>query len=485
MKTSGAKLYPGLLVPLTGLSSRRIFFLAALTAVAIGVAAEFVGLALAMALPIVAVVLICAVCNYKLALWISAFILPLASTNLIPSKILGVSGLSPLNIIVAISFLALLIHRPLNDTRFVTPRWPPIFFIFGFMFLAGGIHGAFYATSIPSYFREMNIVTASSASTYLVESLLKPVEMLFISYVFSIAVRNSPSPHIFLVALFLSAAFIACAVLRVAISSPLSLVELSSQEHRGYLSDLGMHANELGLLLNMATALALFCLPGLRNVSAKCVLGILIVILALAVTLTFSRGAYLGLLVVVIYFLCVHRRIKIAALFILVLVAGAVLTPSTVSERNARGLESQDPNTLSSGRINEIWLPLFPEITKSPVIGNGLGSILWSDAAQERAILPVGHPHSAYLGALMDFGFVGSFIILVFFVHMWRFFRALSRSVEVARWRGFFCGASACILLLLVQGLTDDSFVPTRTQPFLWLAYGCAVALSRARIKRR
>jgi O-antigen ligase len=96
-------------------------------------------------------------------------------------------------------------------------------------------------------------------------------------------------------------------------------------------------------------------------------------------------------------------------------------------------------------------------------------------------MLPVGHPHSAYIGAVLDYGLLGALVIFSFLLHMWRVFKTIAdRSIEPV-WSGFFRGAMACILLLLVQGVTDDSFMPTGTQPFLWLAYAVAIGLiSRA-----
>lgn len=456
----------------------RTLFIAALGfAVIIGVVAEQVGLAHAAALPLAAALATYALCNYQAALWLSAFVLPLASTYLLPSKMLGISGFSPMNIIVALPLLALLLHLLLHRKKLHIPPWPPMFFLFVFLFLAGGIHGAFYATSIPSYFLELNVTTASSVPAYLLEALLKPLEMLGIVYMLSIGVRNAVKPELFLVPVFLSAACIAGAILYVAASSPLPLAELSSQQNRNYLSGIGMHANELGLLLNMATALVLACLAGCRGRMLKIALGILSAVLACAVVLTFSRGAYLGLFSVIIFSLVVQRRLNIAGVLIFLVIAGAAFNPSPVSERAAQGIESSDPDAISSGRLKEIWLPLLPEIRNSPLIGHGLSSILWSQAARERQILPVGHPHSAFLGAVLDVGVLGSMLIGLFFVHMWRLFRGLGKHANAPLWRSFFSGAMACILLLLVQGVTDDSFLPTRTQPFLWLAYGYAVAL--------
>ena len=155
-----------------------------------------------------------------------------------------------------------------------------------------------------------------------------------------------------------------------------------------------------------------------------------------------------------------------------------MLFRSAIIERATTGTQSGHVADMSAGRFDSIWLPLAPEILSSPIIGHGMSAILWSDAARKGSILQVGHPHSAYLGAMLDFGILGSLVILLFFAHMWRLFSNLAQNPPDPIWRGFFRGAIACILLLMVQGMTDDRFTPTVPQTFLWLSYGIAMGLS-------
>ena len=131
---------------------------------------------------------------------------------------------------------------------------------------------------------------------------------------------------------------------------------------------------------------------------------------------------------------------------------------------------------ISAGRIEHIWLPLLPEIQKSPIFGQGLSSILWSDPMRRGAgvlILAVGHPHNAYLGALLDMGIVGLLLLCAYFVHVWRSFRALSLDPAVSpTLRGFYAGAVAGLASLLISYITDSSLTPGPEQAFLWLAIG-------------
>jgi O-antigen ligase len=157
--------------------------------------------------------------------------------------------------------------------------------------------------------------------------------------------------------------------------------------------------------------------------------------------------------------------------------ATILLMPQAVVERATVGAQDRNIDTITAGRLDSIWRPLLPEVQSSPIIGNGLNAILWSEPAQRGAILKVGHPHSAYLGMLLDLGLLGALVVLLFFWDMRRLFNSLAEHSTDPVWRGFFRGAVACILLLLVQGLTDDRFTPTFPQTFLWLAYGMALGL--------
>jgi hypothetical protein len=67
---------------------------------------------------------------------------------------------------------------------------------------------------------------------------------------------------------------------------------------------------------------------------------------------------------------------------------------------------------------------------------------------------------------------------------MWRMFRRVANHAQDRMWQGFFHGAAACILLLFVQGMTDDSFLPSRTQPYMWISYGIAIGFA-SRLKAR
>ncbi|MFC3109206.1 O-antigen ligase family protein [Undibacterium arcticum] len=414
-------------------------------------------------------------CNYKYGVVLAVILLPLSSTPLIPRALFGVTGFNPLNVTLLLSAASLLLAWLINPRKFSIPKWPRHFWVYLAILALAALHGASQISSIPAYFKILQIIEFDSAGGYLRDTFLKPPVVIFATaFMFSIVVRNARLPHAYLIPLFCSGIVLPIVVIAYVASSGESLMALASSHARGFLSVMGMHANELGLMFNMVFALALFCFFSASNSLEKWMLGATTVIVMAAVALTFSRGAYLGLFSVVAYFLFTQRRFRAMLVVLLLVTLAALFMPDAVVERASMGLGNGNVEDVSAGRVDEIWRPLIPEILSNPLIGHGLGSILWSESAQHRAILPVGHPHSAYLGVLLDFGVLGAIVIFVFFRHMWRLFIDLAKRMPDPIWRAYFRGAAACILLLLVQGVTDDSFTPTRTQPFLWLSYGIA-----------
>jgi O-antigen ligase len=191
--------------------------------------------------------------------------------------------------------------------------------------------------------------------------------------------------------------------------------------------------------------------------------------------LTFSRGAFVGFILVNVLFLLWRRNMKALVFFMLLAMIALFALPAAVFDRIATG-EGEGLNIISAGRINGLWLPLLPEVMRSPIYGSGLGSIMWSEPMRLRGgadVILSTHPHSAYLQALLDMGTIGLILLCAYFVHVWRGFRALSRDMALSPLlRGFYQGAAAGLLGMLVSSVTDGSLLPRPEQAFLWLAIG-------------
>jgi len=195
-------------------------------------------------------------------------------------------------------------------------------------------------------------------------------------------------------------------------------------------------------------------------------------VVGLALLLTFSRAAIGAAGLVGVLFLVWKFNIRSFSLVLLGLAFIALLGGAAIWARVTVGF-GEGANAVSAGRIEGIWLPLLPELWKHPLWGNGLNSVLWSFSMQNGAMLPVGHPHSAYLEALLDMGAIGAALFAAYFVHVWKGFRAVSTDTTLSpEMRAFFQGATACFCAYLLTCLVGGSFRPEPEAAYLWIAIG-------------
>jgi O-antigen ligase len=190
--------------------------------------------------------------------------------------------------------------------------------------------------------------------------------------------------------------------------------------------------------------------------------------------LTFSRAAFMGLFMILGYYFLTRSGIKQFLLAVPVLVGVVLILPDAFFERAETGFQTTD-TTITANRLEQVWRPLLPTFWEAPITGHGLSSTPWATPNLRGETLPVGHPHNAYLGILLDLGILGVAIVAAFFWSVWVMFRRLSKNHADPQWRGVFEGGVVCLMCLAVQGVTDDRFVPTYPQVALWLCYGLAL----------
>ena len=412
--------------------------------------------------------------DYRVGVILLILLLPIAGSYLFPHSMLGITGLNPLNLLVIGTLGSCLLHSLFDGSirRFV-PR--PLLWLYIVPILVAGALGSRHVGDIAAGFYMFGQIEFHDAAGYIRDRVARPLFMVVFALLVAAAVSKSEKPERFLIPTLLSIWVMGSIVIVYVYLGGVALGEMASSTSREFLSALGMHANELGRLYAVAYALLLFTWAESKELGFRVVLLASMGVVVVALILTFSRGAFFGFIVVNVLFLLWRRNAK-TLIFGGVLVAFALLfLPAAVYERITTGFGS-GLNTISAGRIEGIWLPLLPELLRSPIYGNGLGSILWSEAMRREGsitMLATTHPHNAYLETVLDMGIAGLILVSAYFADVWKGFRALSVDPSLSvTLRGFYLGAAAGLVSFLVAAVTDSSLTPRTEQVFLWLANG-------------
>ncbi len=409
--------------------------------------------------------------DFRVGAVLCIILLPLSETNLFPHNLFGVTGMNPFNFTVGTTLLSYLVHGRSKAGGALFPK--PLFLLYIVPLLLAGFHGAPHARDAAPVLYDNLQIRFLDAEGYLRDVVFKPMLTVLTAVLVGAAVARSQKPQRFLIPIGLSIAAICLVSIGYVAKTGASLQELSSVHEREFFSGIGLHANSLGRLCAVGYAMLLFAWAESkdRRWRLACAGGMALVVIAL--TLTFSRGAFVGFILVNILFFLWRFNAKTAALVVLAGVALLLAAPEQVFERMSLGFQSGNLNDISAGRIDGIWLPILPEIWKAPLFGSGLGSTMWSAPMRAGLMLEVTHPHNAYLEALLDEGVVGLAILLVFFAHVWRNLRSLGSNAFLSpEMRGFYQGAAAGLVSFLVTNFAGSSLAPLPETAYLWIAIG-------------
>jgi O-antigen ligase len=409
--------------------------------------------------------------DFRIGVALLIVLMPVSASTLFPHAIAGITGLNPLNLLLLGTLASCLMHRSVAGDAGPLVA-PPLIWRYIMPMVFAALLGVAHVAAIPPFFRASELISFDSSGSYMRDMLLKPLFMVLFAVLIGAALVRTRRLEQLLLPMLLSIWLMGLMTIIFVLLSGTSLSELASSQSRGFFSPLGMHANDLGRCYAIAYALLLFTFSTSTDFRLRMLLLASMGMVVLALLLTFSRGAFLGFAVVNVLFLISRRHILSLLAGGLILTGLVMLLPGAVFERMGAGWDG-GLNAISAGRVDTIWLPLLPELWSSPLIGNGLGSILWSKAMRAGSILQVTHPHNAYLQILLDMGFLGLLLVGSYFLHVWKGLRRLSRDPAlVPLQRGFYEGAAVGLVAFLISAFAGSSLLPVPEQSFLWLAIG-------------
>jgi hypothetical protein len=409
--------------------------------------------------------------DFRIGAVLLIVMLPIGASTLFPRSLFGITGLNPLNMVMAATLASFVMHGRVEKAGAFAPR--PLIWLYVVPVLIAGAIGSRYAHLAHDELLENLAIHFTDSRGYLQDMVIKPLFTVLIALLVGAAVARSKKPERFLVPIGVAIWVLSfLAIWRVGRTS-LSLGDIASASNREFFSyALGLHANDLGRLFAVGYALLLFAWAESREkwFRLACVATMAMVVIALV--FTFSRGAFAGFLVVNALFLLWRFNMKTAALLLVGGVAFVALLPPEVWLRLSMGM-GEGADAVSAGRIEGIWGPLVPELLNSPLWGNGIGAVMWSEPMTKGMMHVVTHPHNAYLELYYDAGILGFGLVLAYFLHVWKGLRALGSNAFLSpEMRGFYKGAAAGLVSFFVTGFAGSSFVPRPEYAFLWIAIG-------------
>src|SRR5258708_3113882 len=266
-------------------------------------------------------------CDFRIGVVLLIVLRSISGRYVFPHEMLGITGLNPLNLLLIVTLGACLLQG-LTDggIRRFLPR--PLLWLYSGPILVAGALGSRHVGEIAPgfYMSYAPPIEFHDVAGYLRDLLVKPLLMVIFALLVGAAVSRSEKPEKFLIPTLISIWMMSSIVTVFVLQSGVALNQLASSDSRAFLSPLGMHGNELGRLYVVTYALLLFTWAESKELGIKLVLLVSMGLVIVALVLTFSRGAFVGVIVVSLLFPLWRRNAK-TLIFLGLLAAGALLAP--------------------------------------------------------------------------------------------------------------------------------------------------------------
>ncbi|MFI3251043.1 MAG: O-antigen ligase family protein [Eubacteriales bacterium] len=228
--------------------------------------------------------------------------------------------------------------------------------------------------------------------------------------------------------------------------------------------------NMLGQFFILAIPLAGACLLSATNWEERIVWFLCCAILCICMILTFSRGAWLGLLFAgAVFFILLSP--KLIALIPPALIALYFVLPQTVIERFTSIGDLGDDST--SYRVY-IWMGTLAMLADYWLSGVGAGEAAFNLVypVYSYNAIEAPHSHNLFLQILCDGGVVLLLVFCLMLIHYFRgHFIAISKG-GTFQTRLFQCATCSGIVGFMVQAMTDYSFYNYRVMLAFWVVVG-------------
>jgi len=238
-------------------------------------------------------------------------------------------------------------------------------------------------------------------------------------------------------------------------------------------------AGFLMVIMAIATGLALHTI----RIKNKLMLISFVIILGICLVFTYSRGAWISILAVIVTYGFLYSR-KILWLLLIVPLA-LLLAQDSLMERI---LSIANPTDTSSTLRLALWESTVAMIVDKPFLGIGWGAY-WLvypeyDFFLQDAGTKIFHAHNMYLNIAAEIGIPGLLVFLAVMIGHIR--KALIAMQSTNRWvAGLMLGIVTALMGLAVNGFTDYILFNIQLSMLFWLLNACIVCVWQDNYYRR
>jgi putative inorganic carbon (hco3(-)) transporter len=236
------------------------------------------------------------------------------------------------------------------------------------------------------------------------------------------------------------------------------------------------NTNDMALFLVTTLPISVAFFLGSKNVLLKAVHGACVAMMLSGIVLSFSRGAFLGILVVAVFFaLKIGKRSKfeIVALLAVGALAMTVLSPSGYGDRLLSiFMPGLDPNGSADTRRGELFRSIYVAL-RHPLLGIGMGN--YQPNMSYNGLVT----HNSYTQVASETGMFALFLYITFIVTPIRKLAIIARETFATKDNSQFYYLALGLQASLIVFMVSSFFLSVAYGWNVYYLVGCAVCFRR------
>lgn len=181
----------------------------------------------------------------------------------------------------------------------------------------------------------------------------------------------------------------------------------------------------------------------------------------------YSRGAYLGVLIGLVFLLFIRSKVLLIVLLLSLFSWQTILPPSVTQRITMTKTEEGELEHSSEARI-EMWKQSMDLFEKNPAMGMGFNTIPYFG-------LILGDTHNIYVKLLAEQGIIGLLLILMLLGLSFKAGWKLYQTSQDNFLKGLGIGFSACIIAMVVTNFFGDRWTYVQVGVYYWVFLGCVM----------